>query len=60
MAASDVTAIFSNMSVVRMPEAYVPYIERFGVYHKYTEDGTLYVFILKTNFPLVLHRGMTV
>ena len=32
MAASDVTAIFSNMSVVRMPEAYVPYIERFGVY----------------------------
>ena len=32
MAASDVTAIFSNMSVVKMPEAYVPYIERFGVY----------------------------
>ena len=32
MAASDVTAIFSNMSVVKMPQAYVPYIERFGVY----------------------------
>ncbi|MDD3401966.1 MAG: DUF6320 domain-containing protein [Hespellia sp.] len=28
----DITAIFSNMSVVKMPEEYVPYIERFGVY----------------------------
>lgn len=28
----DVTAIFSNMSVVKMPEQYEPYIERFGVY----------------------------
>lgn len=28
----NVTAIFSNMSVVKMPESYVPYIERFGVY----------------------------
>lgn len=28
----DVTAIFSNMGVVKMPEEYVPYIERFGVY----------------------------
>ncbi len=28
----DVTAIFSNMSVVKMPEEYEPYIERFGVY----------------------------
>lgn len=31
-AANDVTAIFSNMSVVKMPEEYEPYIERFGVY----------------------------
>lgn len=28
----DITAIFSNMSIVKMPEEYVPYIKRFGVY----------------------------
>lgn len=28
----ELTAVFSNMSVVKMPEEYVPYIERFGVY----------------------------
>lgn len=28
----NTTAIFSNMSSVSMPEVYVPYIERFGVY----------------------------
>lgn len=28
----NTTAIFSNMSSVSMPEDYVPYIERFGVY----------------------------
>lgn len=28
----EITAIFSNMSVVEMPEAYTPYIERFGVF----------------------------
>lgn len=28
----DTTAIFSNMSVVKMPSEYVPYIERFGVF----------------------------
>lgn len=28
----DVTAIFSNMSVVTMPEEYHPYINRFGVF----------------------------
>lgn len=28
----DVTAIFSNMSAVRMPGEYEPYIDRFGVY----------------------------
>ena len=27
----NVTAIFSNMSAVKMPESYVPYIERFGL-----------------------------
>lgn len=32
IAEKNVTAIFSNMSVVKMPESYVPYIERFGVY----------------------------
>lgn len=31
-AEQDITAIFSNMSVVKMPKEYVPYIERFGVY----------------------------
>ena len=28
----NTTAIFSNMSAVKMPASYVPYIERFGVY----------------------------
>lgn len=28
----DVTAIFSNMGIIKMPEEYVPYIKRFGVY----------------------------
>ena len=32
MAEKEVTAIFSNMSAVRMPKKYTPYIERFGVY----------------------------
>lgn len=32
IAAGDVTAIFSNMNIIKMPEEYVPYIERFGVY----------------------------
>lgn len=32
IAASDVTAIFSNMSIVKMPKELEPYIERFGVY----------------------------
>ena len=32
MAEQEVTAVLSNMSVVKMPEEYVGYIERFGVY----------------------------
>ncbi|MBU9746023.1 hypothetical protein KTH81_19565 [Lachnospiraceae bacterium ASD3451] len=28
----DVTAVFSNMSVVSMPDQYIPYIKRFGVF----------------------------
>ena len=28
----DATAIFSNMSVIELPEQFVPYIERFGVF----------------------------
>lgn len=31
-AEQDVTAIFSNMSAVSMPEEYIEYIDRFGVY----------------------------
>lgn len=30
--ARDITAIFSNMSVVKMPESYEPYIKQFGVF----------------------------
>lgn len=29
---NDITAVFSNMSAVRMPEEYIPFIHRFGVY----------------------------
>lgn len=29
---SDITAIYSNMSVIKMPEEFTPYIERFGVF----------------------------
>ena len=32
MAEQEVTAVLSNMSVVKMPEEYAGYIERFGVY----------------------------
>lgn len=32
MAEKEVTAVLSNMGVVKMPDAYTPYIERFGVY----------------------------
>lgn len=32
MAESEVTAVLSNMSAVKMPEGYREYIERFGVY----------------------------
>lgn len=32
MAEQEVTAVLSNMSVVKMPEKYAGYIERFGVY----------------------------
>ena len=32
MAEGEVTAVLSNMSAVKMPEEYMPYIERFGVY----------------------------
>lgn len=31
-AEQEVSAVFSNMSAVKMPEEYVPYIERFGIY----------------------------
>lgn len=31
-AEKDVTAILSNMSAVHMPQEYIPYIERFGVF----------------------------
>ena len=31
-AESDVTAIFSNMGIIRMPESYEPYIAHFGVF----------------------------
>ena len=31
-AESDVTAIFSNMGIIRMPESYETYIRYFGVY----------------------------
>lgn len=32
MAEQEVTAVFSNMSVVKLPEEYAHYVERFGVY----------------------------
>ena len=32
MAEQEVTAVLSNMSVVKMPEDYAQYIEKFGVY----------------------------
>ena len=31
-AEGDVTAILSNMGIVKMPESYAPYIERFGIF----------------------------
>ena len=59
MAEREVTAVFSNMSAVRMPEEYAPYIERFGVYT--STRGQNFVLVL-TEIPCLLHLrlGMTV
>lgn len=54
MAEKEVTAIFSNMSAVRMPEEYTPYIERFGVY-----TSTPKVELCVCSFQDVLSFGFT-
>lgn len=41
----NVTAIFSNMSAVKMPESYVPYIELLWCVYKHSENGIVSVFI---------------
>lgn len=50
----DVTAVFSNMSVVKMPEDYVPYIYRFGVY-----TSTPKVELCMCSFEDVVSLGFT-
>lgn len=48
----NTTAIFSNMSAVRMPDSYVPYIERFGVF---TNTRSCVCARLKISYPSLLH-----
>lgn len=50
----DITAVFSNMSVVRMPEDYAPYISRFGVY-----TSTPKVELCMCSFEDVVSLGFT-
>lgn len=50
----ELTAIFSNMSVVDMPEEYRPYIERFGVY-----TSTRKIELCACSFGDVLSLGFT-
>ena len=53
----NVTAIFSNMSAVKMPKSYVPYIERFGVYTN-TRKWNYVCVHFKINCPLHLPPDM--
>lgn len=50
----EVTAIYSNMSIVTMPEDYVPYIERFGVF-----TSTPQVELCMCSFQDVISLGFT-
>ena len=54
IAERDVTAIFSNMSIVKMPEAYMPYIYRFGVF-----TSTPKVELCMCSFADVISLGFT-
>ncbi|HIW20430.1 MAG TPA: hypothetical protein H9887_00175 [Candidatus Dorea intestinavium] len=63
--ASDITAIYSNMSVIKMPEEFTPYIERFGVYTSTPKleltmcsfkDTITLSFTSKYNFDSVIHN----
>ena len=50
----DVTAIFSNMGIIHMPEEYVPYIQRFGVY-----TSTPKVELCMCSFEDMVYLGFT-
>lgn len=50
----DITAVFSNMSIVKMPEAYVPYIKRFGVF-----TSTPKIELCMCSFQDVISLGFT-
>ena len=58
MAEQEVTAVLSNMSVVKMPEDYADYIEKFGVYTSTTGRNYASV-LLRIHFHSVLHRDTT-
>ena len=66
MAEQEVTAVLSNMSVVKMPEDYAQYIEKFGVYTStnrigiFVTNNTCTVSVLfKIHYHLALHRDTT-
>lgn len=50
----DITAVFSNMSIVKMPESYAQYIYRFGVY-----TSTPKVELCMCSFEDVVSLGFT-
>lgn len=58
MAEQEVTAVLSNMSVVKMPEDYAQYIEKFGVYTS-TNRTELCICSFKIRYHLALHRDTT-
>ena len=44
MAEQEVTAVLSNMSVVKMPEDYADYIEKIRSVYQYEPDRIMYLF----------------
>ena len=55
----NTTAIFSNMSAVKIHASYVPYIERFGVYTNTPKFEFVFCVLFRINYHLHLHPDTT-
>ena len=59
MAEQEVTAVLSNMSVVKMPEDYAQYIEKVWRVYKYEPEQNYVSVLFKIRYHLALHRDTT-